>query len=129
MLLNRKVLSRFVLVGILNTVLGLGVIFAAKLFVGDFLANFIGYLFVVPVSFLTHRDISFRDQGARISSFLRYIPTIGAGYAANLTTLHFLIGQTNGHVAQTAAISSHVAVTYLLSRLFVFTTPEVSSEH
>lgn len=124
---NKAILPRFIAVGLINTMLGLGVIFAARQFVGDVAANFIGYLVVVPVSFLTHRGISFRDTGKRSTAFLRYLPTIAAGYAANLAALHSALGLTNSYVAQSAAISSHVIVTYLLSRVFVFTNPEISS--
>lgn len=124
MRLSSRVFSRFVLVGMLNTVLGLGVIFAASTFVNDFVANLIGYLVVVPVSFLFHRDFSFRDKGSRWAAFLRYLPTTGAGYAANLATLTVGLGFMNHFLAQTAAIGSHVAVTYLLSHMFVFLNQE-----
>ena len=82
-----RTLVRFLLVGIGNTILGLGVIFGARQFFTDIVANLIGYLVVVPISFLTHRDLSFKDHGSRRAAFLRYIPTIAAGYAANYAML------------------------------------------
>lgn len=111
---------RFIGVGVINTLLGLGVIFAARPFVGEFSANVIGYLVVVPLSFIAHRAVSFRDKGNRWSAFARYLPTIAAGYLANLITLGIGLELTNAYVAQSAAIFSHVTVTYLLSRHFVF---------
>ena len=121
-----RVFLRFVAVGVGNTILGLGVIFAAKQFVGDFAANAIGYLFVVPISFLTHRDLSFRDRGGRLAAFARYLPTIAVGYAANLCVLNMgLMLDANSYLTQTAAIAAHVVVTYLLSRIFVFLAPEL----
>ena len=120
---------RFLLVGIGNTILGLGVIFGARQFFTDIVANLIGYLVVVPISFLTHRDLSFKDRGSRRTAFLRYIPTIAAGYAANyaMLTSCLKVG-ANPYFAQTLAIGCHVAVTYLLSRVFVFLTP-AESQH
>ena len=65
-------LARFLMVGVGNTILGLAVIFGARQFCSDVAANLIGYLIVVPVSFLSHRDISFRDTGNRMAAFARY---------------------------------------------------------
>lgn len=115
---------RFLLVGIGNTILGLGVIFGALQFCTDIVANLIGYLVVVPISFLTHRDLSFKDRGSRQVAFLRYIPTIAAGYAANYAMLtNCLKSGANPYFAQTLAIGCHVALTYILSRCYVFITP------
>lgn len=120
---------RFLLVGIGNTILGLGVIFCARQFFTDIVANLIGYLVVVPISFLTHRDLSFKDRGSRRTAFLRYIPTIAAGYAANYAMLTSCLNVgANPYVAQTLAIGCHVTVTYLLSRVFVFLTPAESQQ-
>ena len=120
---------RFLLVGIGNTILGLGVIFGARQFFTDIVANLIGYLVVVPISFLTHRDLSFKDRGSRRTAFLRYIPTIAAGYAANYAMLSSSLKfGANPYLAQTLSIGCHVAVTYLLSRVFVFLTPAESQQ-
>ena len=117
-------LVRYLIVGVSNTVLGLGVIFVARQFVSDMLANQIGYLVVVPVSFMAHRNISFRDRGGRIRSFVRYVMTVTAGYMANYVILKFgLAAGLNAYICQSLAIGSHVAVTFVLSRLYVFLTP------
>ena len=124
-----RTLFRFLLVGIGNTILGLGVIFGARQFFTDIVANLIGYLVVVPISFLTHRDLSFKDRGSRRTAFLRYIPTIAAGYAANYAMLSSSLKfGANPYLAQTLSIGCHVAVTYLLSRVFVFLTPAESQQ-
>lgn len=124
-----RTLFRFLLVGIGNTVLGLGVIFGARQFFTDLMANLIGYLVVVPISFLAHRGLSFKDRGSSLTAFLRYIPTIVAGYAANyaMLTSCLKVG-ANPYVAQTLAIGCHVVVTYILSRVFVFLTPAESQQ-
>ena len=112
---------RFALVGIGNTAAGLAVIFSAKQFVDYVTANLIGYLLVVPLSFLTHRDMSFRASGSRLAAFGRYLPTVGLGYLANLVVLNVgLAVSSNAYLTQTVAIACHVATTYFLSRIFVF---------
>lgn len=116
-----RVLARFILTGIGNTALGLGVIYTARQWVDDITANLIGYLLVVPVSFLSHRNWSFRDVGSLLPAFLRYLPTVLAGYAANLAVLRAGLGfGADPYLVQALAISTHIAITYLLSRLVVF---------
>ena len=120
-----RTFRRFLVVGLANTVLGLLVIFAARQVVTDLWANMIGYLVVVPVSFLTHRTLSFQDKGNRLGAFLRYLPTVAAGYVANLATLSAALSAgANPYLAQTLAIASHVIVTYILTRFFVFLNPD-----
>ncbi len=124
-----RALIRFVAVGIANTALGLAVIFGARQVFPDVVANLFGYLVVVPISFLTHRDLSFRDQGDRRSAFTRYIPTILAGYCANYAVLTAALrAGADPYLGQTAAIACHVIVTYILSRIFVFTSPKGNTE-
>lgn len=116
-----RVLVRYVAVGIGNTALGLGVIFLARQVINEYLANLLCYLLVVPISFLTHRNLSFRDQGGRWAAFMRYLPTVMAGYACNLVALKAALGVGfNPYLAQTTAVGCHVLVTYTLSRFFVF---------
>lgn len=116
-----RILARFILTGIGNTALGLGVIYTARQWVDDITANLIGYLLVVPVSFLSHRNWSFRDVGSLLPAFLRYLPTVMAGYAANLAVLRAGLSLgADPYIVQALAISTHIAITYLLSRLVVF---------
>ena len=122
--LSNHVLPRFIIVGTANTVLGLAIIYIARLLVDDVTANLIGYLLVVPVSFLTHRHWSFRDGGDRLLAFLRYMPTVATGYVLNLFILKAgLAIDLNPFAVQAVAIASYVMVTYLLSRFFVFLWP------
>lgn len=115
---------RFLLVGIGNTVLGLGVIFLARQVASDVVANLVGYLVVVPVSFATHRDLSFTDRGSRRQAFARYLPAALLGYGGNLAVLRAgLAANLDPYLVQTAAIACHVVVTYILCRCFVFLHP------
>lgn len=119
-----KTLSRFLLVGVGNTALGLGVIFAAMQFTSPFLANLVGYLVVVPLSFLGHRHISFQHGGAQLPAFAKYLFVIGVGYASNLAMLNVSTPFFGPYVAQTMAIGIHVVITYLLSKYYVFPNSE-----
>lgn len=115
---------RFICVGVLNTAIGILVIFIAGLFLNPYTANFIGYLFVVPVSFFAHRQISFKDKGNWVSAFARYLPTVGFGYLGNLVTLHMMLSVAPTFIAQISGISAHVLITFLLSKFIVFLNPQ-----
>lgn len=116
-----RVLFRYVAVGMANTALGLCMIFLARQVVNEYVANLLCYLLVVPISFLSHRNLSFRDKGGRWAAFVRYLPTVLAGYACNLAALKATLGVGfNPYLAQTTAVGCHVLVTYTLSRFFVF---------
>lgn len=113
--------ARFVIVGMGNTGLGLAVIFAAMQFFAPVTANLIGYLVVVPLSFLGHREMSFRHRGQRMHAFLKFIAVVFVGFLTNLVVLQALSRlNINPYLIQVCAIGSHVLVTYLLSRNFVF---------
>lgn len=99
-------------------------IFGARQFVSDVAANLIGYLVVVPISFLLHRRVSFGDVGRRWPAFLRYLVVIGIGYLANLGCLTALLSRgVDPYLSQAAAIAVHVLVTFFASRAFVFLSP------
>jgi putative flippase GtrA len=113
---------RYLLVGLGNTVLGLSIIFLLRQVVNDFAANFAAYFIVVPISFITHRNISFRDRGKKISAYIRYMVVVLVGYAINVILLGSAINMgINEYAAQTMAIVAYVFVTYGMTRLFVFT--------
>ena len=112
---------RFVFVGIGNTILGMGVIFAAMQTFPLVAANLIGYLVVVPLSFVAHRQLSFRHRGLRFPAFIKYVFVVFVGYLTNLFVLTALSQHSvNPYLSQACAICSHVLVTYLLSRSIVF---------
>lgn len=116
-----KKIPRFILVGIANTLLGLGTIFLAMQFYPPLVANAIGYLVVVPTSFMTHRAWSFQDEGALAAAFFRYVVVILMGYLANRAALEAGISiDANPYVVQCVAIAAHVFVTFLLSNAYVF---------
>jgi len=121
-----RTLLRFVIVGIGNTALGLFVIFVSRQFFSDLIANLVGYLVVVPVSFFTHRELSFRDSGNWMLTFVFYLATIVVAYFVNFAVLiKCLEGGVNPYLAQTSAIASHVIFTYIMFRVIVFRSPLV----
>lgn len=117
-----RLFSRFILVGLANTLLGYTVILGATLATANaWLGNLIAYVLVVPVSFLSHRRFSFRHDSAPTRAFVRYLPMVVAAYALNALALGIML-QLGTPVlsAQILAMSLYVVVTFLGGRFIVF---------
>jgi putative flippase GtrA len=115
---------RFLLVGVLNTAVGLGTIYACKYFfsLGDVPANGIGYLVGLTNSFFWNRNWTFSHSGSTVWTAARFVLVFAAAYSANLLLMLSLISQLhlNTYVAQAFATIPYTIVFYLGSRYFVF---------
>ena len=115
---------RFLLVGVLNSVVGLGAIYAGKYFLslGDVPANAIGYLVGLLNSFFWNRHWTFSHSGNTASTTARFILVFAVAYVANLMLMLNLISwfHLNGYLAQAFAVVPYTVIFYLGSRYFVF---------
>lgn len=122
---------RFLLVGVLNTAVGLGSIYACKYFFAlpDVPANVIGYLFGLVNSFFWNRRWTFAHSGDTTRTVIKFILTFLVAYATNLATVLALVhGGVNPYLAHALATAPYTALFYLGSRYFVFTQSSVRSE-
>jgi len=115
---------RFILVGAVNTFLGLTIIFAAKGIVGldDFVSNLLGYSFGLLISFFLNRKWTFRHNGRIFPTAMRFVTAFLASYMANLITVYGLrdgVG-LNSYLAQAFGIVPYTMIFYLTSRYYVF---------
>ena len=115
---------RFGIVGIVNTALGLGAIFAAKslLGLGDLPANIVGYAVGLLASFTLNRRWTFRHTGSPVPAAVRFSVAFAVSYTLNLVTVLALIEglQINAYIAQAAGVIPYTIVFYLLSARLVF---------
>ena len=116
--------ARFIGVGVLNTVLGLAVIVAAKALLGwsDLLANASGYSVGLLASFVLNRAWTFRDRGDVSPALLRFIGAFALAYAANLATVFGLrdLASMDAYLAQAAGVVPYTVLFFFASRSFVF---------
>lgn len=121
---------RYALVGLVNTMVGLGVIYFAMYFLefSDVRANALGYLVGVIVSFLLNRQWTFRDTGPIGPALARFLAVLLVAYCANLGSVLALVelAAVNRYLAQAAGVLPYVVVGYLGSRYFAFRAPEDS---
>jgi putative flippase GtrA len=115
-------LGRFAGVGILNSVLGYGVIFAAMAcglspYVSNALGYFVGWLF----SYGLNRHWVFSAARPGWGSMLRYAVSFALAYGVNFLVLHgCLRAGWPGVVAQVVAGAAYFLVMFSVSKLWVF---------
>jgi putative flippase GtrA len=87
-------ITRFLLVGISNTTIGLICIWATTRLLGadSITANLLGYAVGISVSFTLNRRWTFSFRGNGCSALLRFLLVFGFAYLANLLTVLGLIG-------------------------------------
>lgn len=118
---------RFLIVGGLNTIVGLAVIWGAK-WAGtpDVPANAIGYATGIALSFALNKRWTFRHAGRTLPALGKFLLVIGIAYALNLATVLHAIGafHLNSYLAQAIGIVPYTAFTYVASRYFAFRAPQ-----
>ena len=114
---------RFSGAGIINTAIGYAIIlFFMKILDQPILiSNAAGYILGLPISYLTHRSISFRAAGLHLRSFVRYVIGFGLAYGVNVLLLIFFSGVANirDDVSQFLAVVGYVLVFFQLNRSWI----------
>ena len=115
---------RFGVVGVVNTVLGVAIIFAAKAFLGlgDLAANLLGYGLGLVCSFVLNRSWTFRHEGRAVAAFWRFGVAFAVAYVLNLVTVFGLRDAmaVNSYLAQAGGVIPYTISFYLMSAYFVF---------
>lgn len=117
-------LGRFLGVGAVNTLIGLGVIYACKrlLGFGDVLANASGYAVGLTIGFMLNRHWTFGHTGNVRVAALRFLAVFGVAYSVNLLCVLLAIRAAgiDDYVSQAIGILPYTAIFYLGSRLYAF---------
>ena len=114
---------RFAAVGLLNTVVGLSAIYGLMIFLhlGATLANALGYLLGLAVSFSLNRRWTFASARPVAGDLRKYLLSAGIAYALNLgTVVAAVTSSVNPYLAQLLGVGVHAASFFLACRLFVF---------
>jgi len=115
---------RYMLVGVVNTLVGLAVIYAAKYFLeaGDVIANVMGYGAGLTNSFLMNSRWTFGYGGPQLAAVARFLGAFIIAYFCNLATVLILtdVFAINSYLAQLSGIPPYTLCLYLLSKFAVF---------
>jgi putative flippase GtrA len=117
-------IARFLAVGVLNTIVGLAVIYTCKYFgqMSDVPANAIGYVVALTNSFAWNRRWTFAHMGRILPAATRFFWVFCIAYLANLATVMTVIGAfgVNSYLAHAIGAFPYTVLFYLGSRFFAF---------
>jgi putative flippase GtrA len=116
--------GRFGLVGILRTLLGIGLLYLLPNVLGiDYvLSNVIVYTIGLVIGFVLHRTLAFRSARVWRREIIPYLASFAIGYAVNLIVLLLLskVAGINTYAAQILAMAAFTIVNYIANKLWTF---------
>ena len=125
-------LQRFGIVGIINTAVGLGVIYLAMFAgLGDFASNALGYGCGLILSFFLHRGWTFAGSGKSLPrDATGFVLAWIAAYLLNLAVIASgrRLGFVDNSIVQLAGVGVFAASFYLLTNRIVFTARKSANE-
>ena len=117
-------LFRFLLVGGLNTIVGVSVIFFLKWMfgLGDIISNMLGYTCGLIVSYIGNATITFRTRVSDARNGIKFILVFFVAYSANLITVLFLANclNVNSYIAQLCGIFVYTPTFFIGSKYYAF---------
>lgn len=117
-------LVRYLVVGVLNTLLGFGLVLLLQEVMGlsPFHANVVGYATGLVCSYFLNRHFTFNSRRRHVEALPSFAAAAAVSYGVNAGVLAASLSwlQLNPVVAQTLAAVSFTTCFYVLSRLFVF---------
>lgn len=121
---------RYAAVGLVNTVVGLGIIAVLDFGLGvrPALANAAGYAVGLVVAFTLNRRFVFGRATHRLAAMRRFLAAFGAAFLLNQLVLAVLLGllpatALAGAGAQLAGVVTYTVTMFLLSARWVFIDP------
>jgi putative flippase GtrA len=122
---------RYLIVGVINTVIGYGVFVSLVEYLNLIpeLANLIGYFFALTVAYILNKNYVFSGYVVAPNSKSRFILSFIASFFVNQCALIFLYRYLgiSAVVAQIPAMICYTLVFYFLNRKFVFNIIYIAS--
>jgi putative flippase GtrA len=121
-------LIKFALVGVMNTLISLGIIYLLmNLFHMDYrVSNVIGYLAGLINSFIWNRNWTFKSQGHPVKEITLFILVFGISYGLQFLFLNFLVQiiELNPNLAQPTAMIVYTLINFILNKTITFQNKE-----
>ncbi len=115
---------RYCLVGLINTAVGLSLIYAAMIFLdlAPALANAAGFAVGLCVSYSLNKRWTFKSNAPTGRSFALFVGVVAIGYAANLAAVMAAIhgAGVNPYIAQLFGVGIYAVLVFLGSRYAAF---------
>ena len=117
-------LAKFAGVGLLNTIVGLAIIYSLKWYLdwGDALANLVGYSVCITLGFLLNGRWTFERSSLNARHLVGYFLVAGVAYIMNLIVVLASMEMLHlpGDRAQLVGVPVFTLTSYLLNKIFVF---------
>jgi putative flippase GtrA len=118
--------TRFLAVGVINTICGYAVIFACMYLamMTPETSNAAGYAVGLVVSYVLNRNFTFKSKQSRCSEIIRFLSVFAVAYVTNFAVLLILIHKINMHkgVSQILAGGFYIVVSFIMNKYYVFRT-------
>jgi putative flippase GtrA len=116
--------GRFGLVGLLRTILGLGLLYVLPnvLGIGNIASNIITYTIGLAIGFVLHRTWAFRSARTWRLEIIPYVVCFGIGWASNIAVLILLADTTHlkPYWAPIISMAVFTPVNYVANKLWTF---------
>jgi putative flippase GtrA len=130
-MISMKQLSRFVAVGLFNTVLGYFVIFGCMYLVkiSPEISNVAGYAVGLVASYILNRKYTFNSKQNQLNEIVRFLAVFFVAYASNFVVLIILIHGVGVHegASQILAGLIYVIASFIMNKYYVFKAPNVNA--
>lgn len=116
-------LLKFLVVGILNTLLSVLIIFALKYFYAfsDIVSNFTGYIAGLMCSFMLNKKWTFGHSGQLSITLVKFALTFIVAYIVNIVCVLLLIKLgVNAYFSHLLVMPIYTILFYIGSKFFVF---------
>jgi putative flippase GtrA len=125
-----KQLTRFLAVGLFNSVLGYIVIFGFMYIVkiSPEISNVAGYAVGLVTSYILNRKYTFNSKQNQPNEIVRFLSVFVVAYASNFVILIILIHRVGVHegASQILAGLIYVIASFIMNKYYVFKSPNIS---
>lgn len=115
-------LIKYLMVGILNTIVGFGIIFGLMLLgVSPEISNISGYAVGIIFSYFMNKFFTFKSKTKNKIEFIKFIISMLIAYILNFTTLKICLNLgINPYICQILSNIIYTASGFLISKFWVF---------
>lgn len=118
-----KQFIKYLAVGVMNTIVGYGVIFSL-MYIGKSpeFSNITGYIIGISVSYILNRYFTFNDKNNFFTGFLKFVLSMAISYILNFITLIYCIRVIgiNPYLSQLISGVVYTISGFLFSKYFAF---------
>ncbi len=114
---------KFLCVGIINTIVGFGIIFLLMYFgVIPEISNIIGYTVGINVSYILNKKITFKSNKSHVKEFPKFLLSVGLSYILNFLglLLFYRFFKINPYISKILSGAIYTISGFLLFKYFVF---------